>query len=94
MLLFLGFSLYFGFSSMVVLGQQFLARNIGFASGVTLGLNTAMGGICAPIIGWIGDHWGLGASFQVLAALALLGTILTFFIDASANAEQGSVNAA
>ena len=85
MLLVLAFSLYFAFSTMVVLGQQFLARNIGFASGVTLGLSTAVGGISAPIIGWIGDHFGLVTSFQVMAGLAVIATVVTFFIDANAN---------
>ncbi len=88
LLLILGFSLYFSFSTTVVLGQQFLARNIGFASGVTLGLNTAMGGLCAPILGWIGDTWGLAVSFQVMAVLALLACLTCFFIDTSVNAEN------
>ena len=88
MLLILAFSLYFAFSTMVVLGQQFLARNIGFASGVTLGLSTAVGGICAPLIGLIGDTWGLAASFQVMAVLALVATVTSFFIDASANEQE------
>ncbi|MFR4119269.1 MAG: hypothetical protein ACLT2T_10900 [Bilophila wadsworthia] len=30
-----------------MLGQKYLAKNIGFASGVTLGLATSMGGIVA-----------------------------------------------
>ncbi|MFQ9866075.1 MAG: hypothetical protein ACLRWP_02670 [Bilophila wadsworthia] len=45
--------------SMVVLGQKYLAKNIGFASGVTLGLATSMGGIVAR--GWIADGYGLPA---------------------------------
>lgn len=48
LLLPLGFSLYAPFSSMVVLGQKYLAKNIGFASGVTLGSPPGMGGIVAP----------------------------------------------
>lgn len=88
MLVILAFSLYFGFSAMVVLGQQFLARNMGFASGITLGLSTAVGGICAPLLGWVGDNWGLAASFQVMAVLAVLATITCFFIDPEANAPR------
>lgn len=88
MLLVLAFSLYFAFSTMVVLGQQFLARNIGFASGVTLGLSTAVGGICAPLIGLIGDTWGLATSFRVMAVLALVATITSFFIDPSVNEQE------
>jgi FSR family fosmidomycin resistance protein-like MFS transporter len=47
---FLGFTLYAPFSSLVVLGQQYLAKNIGFASGVTLGLATSLGGVMAPLL--------------------------------------------
>lgn len=69
----LGFSLYLPFSSQVVLGQQLLAKNMGFASGITLGLATTLGGIAQPGLGWIADHHGLHAIFFTLAALALLG---------------------
>ncbi|MDO5538320.1 MAG: MFS transporter [Desulfovibrionaceae bacterium] len=84
---FLGFCTYFAFGPTVVLGQQFLARNIAFASGVTMGLGTAMGGLCSPILGWIGDNWGLDATFLVMAVLAVFATAATFFIDARVNAE-------
>ena len=71
-------SLYAPFSSLVVLGQRLLARNIGFASGVTLGLATTMGGIFQPILGWVADGHGLAAAIQCLAAAALLGLIFSF----------------
>ncbi|OXS28079.1 MAG: MFS transporter [Desulfovibrio sp. MES5] len=78
MLPLLGFVLYVPFSSLVVLGQTYLAKNIGFASGVTLGLATSLGGVFAPVLGWVADNHGLPRTFQCLALVALVGTIFAF----------------
>lgn len=83
LLLPLGFSLYAPFSSMVVLGQKYLARNIGFASGVTLGLATSMGGVAAPLLGWVADTYGLPQAIQCLSAVAVLGAIFAFLMTAT-----------
>jgi FSR family fosmidomycin resistance protein-like MFS transporter len=85
---FLGFTLYAPFSSLVVLGQQYLAKNIGFASGVTLGLATSLGGVMAPLLGWIADHQGLPRAFQFLAAVALLGAVFAYTLKPVAKKEQ------
>ena len=74
----LGFVLYAPFSAQVVLGQQYLAKNIGFASGITLGLATSLGGVVAPLLGWIADHYGMAATFQSLAALSIVGAIFAY----------------
>lgn len=78
MLPLLGFVLYVPFSSLVVLGQTYLAKNIGFASGVTLGLATSLGGVFAPVLGWVADNHGLPRTFQCLVVVALVGTIFAF----------------
>ncbi len=78
MLPLLGFVLYVPFSSLVVLGQTYLARNIGFASGVTLGLATSLGGVFAPVLGWVADNHGLPRTFQCLALVALVGTVFAY----------------
>ena len=80
---FLGFVLYAPFSSLVVLGQKLLARNIGFASGVTLGLATSMGGMAAPCLGWIADNYGLPRAIQCLSLVALLGMLFAFLLSPS-----------
>ena len=78
MLPLLGFVLYAPFSAQVVLGQQYLAKNIGFASGITLGLATSLGGVVAPLLGWIADNYGMPATFQSLAALSIVGAIFAY----------------
>ena len=73
--------LYAPFSSMVVLGQRYLARNMGFASGITLGVAMSIGGMATPLLGWIADnHGGLPVAMQALAAAALVGALSTLFL--------------
>lgn len=73
----IGLVLYLPFSAQVILGQSLLGKNIGFASGVTLGLATTLGGIAQPCLGWIADGWGLTMVFTSLASLAALGALLS-----------------
>ena len=76
----LGFLLYASFSAQVVLGQRYLARNIGLASGITLGLATSIGGITAPLLGWIADGYGFARIFETLAAIALIGAVFALLL--------------
>ena len=39
------------YSPVIVLGQTYLAKSIGFASGITLGVSQTIGGIIAPVVG-------------------------------------------
>lgn len=80
MLLPLSFGMYAAMSATVVLGQKYLAKNIGFASGVTLGLATSVGGIVAPLLGWMGDVYGLRTAIMSLCVLALTGMIFAFLL--------------
>ena len=72
----LAVGLFAPFSSMVVLGQKLLARNMGFASGVTLGLPMTLGGMAMPLLGWIADNFGgLGTAMACLVPVAALGAL-------------------
>lgn len=77
----IGCALFMPFSAQVVLGQKLLAKNIGFASGVTLGLATTVGGICQPGLGWVADNWTLSTVFIVLSCVALLGCSFSFLLS-------------
>lgn len=59
-------AIFMPYSPIVVLGQTYLAKNAGFASGVTLGLSTTLGGLFAPLVGWAADLWGLQNALQIL----------------------------
>ena len=69
-------------SPSIVLGQKFLPNRLGLASGVTLGLNVTIGGMFAPLLGRIGDNYGLTTSMYVLVGVALLGFFGTLLIKA------------
>ncbi|MDE5878810.1 MAG: MFS transporter, partial [Desulfovibrio sp.] len=77
----LGFVLYMPYSSQVVLGQRLLARNIGFASGVTLGLATSLGGVAQPFLGRVADMAGLPMAIRVLAGVAVVGATFSYLLS-------------
>ncbi|MBQ9572960.1 MAG: MFS transporter [Acidaminococcaceae bacterium] len=73
-------SIFMPYSPIVVLGQTYLAKNAGFASGVTLGLTTTLGGIFAPLVGAAADRWGLVPALQIFWIAGLIGLIASFFL--------------
>ncbi|MCR4667084.1 MAG: MFS transporter [Desulfovibrio sp.] len=76
----LGFVLYASFSPVVVVGQRYLAKNLGFASGVTLGLGISFGGLVAPLLGYLADTQGLVCVFYALGACAVCGFLFTLLL--------------
>ncbi len=74
----IGISVFTPFSSIVVMGQQYLRRSIGFASGVTLGISISFGGVLAPFMGKYADTHGLLSLFFFITAVNLLGLIFSF----------------
>lgn len=72
------------YSSMIAMGQSFLPNHIGFASGISLGLTVSVGGMFAPVIGRIGDLYGIMAAMYSIAGFAALGLLLTLFLPKQA----------
>lgn len=68
------------YSAMVVLGQTYLSKSVGFASGVTLGLSFSLGGIIAPSLGWFADINGINAVMVLLIGVAVLCAISSAFL--------------
>lgn len=66
------------FGVTVVMGQEYLPGRIGLAAGVTMGLSIGLGGVGAPIFGAVADNYGLSTAILVMAALPLVGLLLTF----------------
>jgi len=71
-------SIYAPFSPMIVLGQKYLPNRLGLASGITLGLAVSVGGIFAPILGWIADKYGLLSAMDVIVYLPILAAVMSF----------------
>ena len=65
------------FAVTVVMGQELLPDRIGLASGVTLGFGIGMGGVGAVLLGLVADRLGLVRTFDVIAALPVLGLAFT-----------------
>lgn len=65
--------LYVPFSLHVTLGQDYLPRRVGIASGVTLGLTVSIGGIATPFIGALADATSLQIALMPLIALPGIG---------------------
>ncbi|HEX8975362.1 MAG TPA: MFS transporter [Solirubrobacteraceae bacterium] len=60
------------FAVTIVMGQEYLPRRIGVASGVTIGLSIGLGGVGAPLLGLLADASGLRAVFELVAVFPLL----------------------
>ena len=79
---------HFAHAPSVVLGQKYLPNKMGLASGVTLGLSVSVGGICSPLLGKIGDSYGLTTVLYVAAGVALAGFFATLLIKEPTNFEK------
>lgn len=69
---------------LIVLGQQYLPRSIGFASGITLGLGVSIGGVVAPLVGKYADIYGLVAAFKLLSILPIIGIVVAITLKSPA----------
>ena len=66
-----GFVTIASFSITIILGQAYLPRHLGLASGVTLGLAIGLGGVAATALGVVADTAGLHAVLWTIAVLPL-----------------------
>src|SRR6266850_8201380 len=72
----LGVVLVSTFTVSVVLGQAYMPRNVGMASGLIVGFAIGAGGIGATALGWIADRWGLSSALWISALTPVLGCLL------------------
>jgi FSR family fosmidomycin resistance protein-like MFS transporter len=76
----LAFGIHMINTPVILLGQKYLPINVGFASGITMGLGNSIGGLAAPLFGTYADLYGLSAIFQIFAFLPLIGVFIAFTI--------------
>ena len=76
----LGFVLVSTFTVSVVLGQAYLPRNPGMASGLIVGFAIGAGGVGASALGWVADHWGLMVALGISAVMPLAGFLVALFL--------------
>jgi FSR family fosmidomycin resistance protein-like MFS transporter len=64
------------FGVTVVMGQEYLPGRIGLAAGITMGLSIGLGGVGAPLLGFLADRAGLQAAMLVMGTLPAIGLLL------------------
>jgi len=75
------------FTVSVVLGQAYLPRNAGMASGLIVGFAIGTGGLGVAALGWAADHYGLPTALWASALLPLAGFVATRFLPAPRDAK-------
>jgi MFS transporter, FSR family, fosmidomycin resistance protein len=76
----LGFVLVSTFTVSVVLGQAYLPKNPGLASGLIVGFAIGAGGLGASALGGVADHWGLASALWISALMPLAGFVTALFL--------------
>ena len=72
----IGFATIMSFSVTVIMGQEYLPRRLGLASGVTLGAAIGLGGVAAALLGMLADAAGLSAVMWTIAVLPIPALLL------------------
>ena len=68
------------YSAYIVLGQTYLKKSVGFASGVTLGLSFSIGGMVMPFFGKFADNYGLDNLMILVVFIAFLCAVSAWFL--------------
>jgi len=76
----LGGALFLPFALRVPLSHAYLPRHLGTASGVTLGMATALGGLLTPLLGVLADAVDPRAVFVVLAGVIAAAFVCALFL--------------
>lgn len=74
---------FFHFAAMsptVVIGQKLLCKHVGMATGFTIGLSMTFGGLVSPLMGKLGDIYGIHSVMYAVAIVISLAAIGNFFI--------------
>ncbi|WP_287129838.1 MFS transporter [Candidatus Cyanaurora vandensis] len=84
----LGLVLFAPMSVMVVMGQEYLPRRVGMASGVTMGLAGSIGGLATPLLGWLADQYGIHSALLALIPFGVLAAGLALQLPKSVRVSQ------
>lgn len=68
------------YSPSVVLGQKLVPNHIGFASGITMGLASSFGGVISPLLGKVGDQYGVDVVLWIMVLISLVTCISTVIL--------------
>jgi FSR family fosmidomycin resistance protein-like MFS transporter len=68
------------FTVSIVLGQAYLPRHAGMASGLIVGFAIGTGGVGVTLLGWVADHWGLLPALWISAVMPLGGFLAALWL--------------
>jgi FSR family fosmidomycin resistance protein-like MFS transporter len=68
------------FGVTMVMGQQYMPRHVGTASGLVIGLSVGLGGVAAVGLGRLADMTSLRTALLVAAAAPLVASVLAFML--------------
>ena len=67
-------------SPTVAIGQKFLCRHVGMATGFTIGLSMSFGGLVSPLIGKLGDFHGVEYIMYAVSVFIAMAALTSLFI--------------
>jgi FSR family fosmidomycin resistance protein-like MFS transporter len=67
----------------MAMGQSFMPRNVGMASGLILGLAMGIGGIGTTALGWVADQYGIPLTLQGIFILPFAAFLVFCFLPFS-----------
>lgn len=76
----MAFGVFSQYGPITVLGQKYLAKNAGFASGITLGLGITLGGLVSPYIGHLADIYDVQTALMTLIPVGLMGLLMSLWL--------------
>jgi MFS transporter, FSR family, fosmidomycin resistance protein len=70
------------------MGQEYMPRHVGTASGLVIGLSVGLGGVAALGLGWLADVATLRVAFFVAAAAPMLAVLMAVLLPAGREHRQ------
>lgn len=75
-----GGALVSSFATTLVFAQEMMPKNVGMASGLTIGFSVGLGGVGTTLLGVFADNFSLPQVMSAMAFLPLLGAVLAWYL--------------
>jgi MFS transporter, FSR family, fosmidomycin resistance protein len=76
------------FGVTMVMGQEYMPRHLGTASGLVIGLSVGLGGVAAVALGRVADMTSLRTALFVAAGAPILASVLAFMLPPARGRER------
>jgi MFS transporter, FSR family, fosmidomycin resistance protein len=76
------------FGVTMVMGQQYMPRHVGTASGLVIGLSVGLGGVAAVALGRLADLTSLRTALLVAAFAPIVASVLAFMLPSAPKAQR------